>query len=643
MAAKGRIPQSFIDDLLSRLDIVEIIDRRVPLKKSGRNYTARCPFHDEKTPSFSVNPDKQFYYCFGCGAGGNALSFIMDYDRQDFPAAVDTLAHHAGLEVPREELTPQQQRKQQQRKTIYDLMAQLATHYQQQLRQHPQGQRAVDYLKQRGLNGQIARDFGIGFAPPGWDNVLQQFGVDEQARQQLIDAGMVVVREDGRSYDRFRDRIMFPIRDNRGRVVAFGGRVLGDDKPKYLNSPETDIFHKGRELYGLYEARQHNRQLDQLLVVEGYMDVVALAQNGIPRGVATLGTASNTDHLRTAFRYTSEIVFCFDGDQAGRNAAQRALENALPVMEDGRQVRFLFLPEGEDPDSLVRRIGTAGFLQHIAQAMPLEDFLFTSLSEGLNTDSMEGRARLSKLAAPMLAQLPEGVYKQLMLDALAKRTGLTPQALEQLMQSAAPPEDEAPPPGHTGSSDRSEKRRDTAGLMAKLPASRRDPALFALAMLLFAPQRTAKVPLGLSALGKSALGDSDSEVLLRDILQLLERRPDSTTAMLLGHWHGQPQYALLTEALNTIELLGPWLDDERAAAAFSDTLQFFQAQHTEQRYRERLAALKARTSERPELPVSDTVQPEVDKTTTANYAEIDDETKAQLLHIQQLLAEKHRR
>lgn len=635
MAAKGRIPQSFIDDLLSRLDIVEIIDRRVPLKKSGRNYTARCPFHDEKTPSFSVNPDKQFYYCFGCGAGGNALSFIMDYDRQDFPAAVDTLAHHAGLEVPREELTPQQQRKQQQRKTIYDLMAQLATFYQQQLRQHPQGQRAVDYLKRRGLNGQIARDFGIGFAPPGWDNVLQQFGVDEQARQQLIDAGMVVVREDGRSYDRFRDRIMFPIRDNRGRVVAFGGRVLGDDKPKYLNSPETDIFHKGRELYGLYEARQHNRQLDQLLVVEGYMDVVALAQNGIARGVATLGTASNTDHLRTAFRYTSEIVFCFDGDQAGRSAAQRALENALPVMEDGRQVRFLFLPEGEDPDSLVRRIGTAGFLQHIAQAMPLEDFLFTSLSEGLNTDFMEGRARLSKLAAPMLAQLPEGVYKQLMQDSLARRTGLTPQALEQLMQSAPPAETEAQ---SSAPAERSEKRRDTAGLMAKLPASRRDPALFALAMLLFAPQRTAKVPLGLSA-----LGDSDSEALLADILRLLERRPESTTAMLLGHWHGQPQYALLTEALNTIELLGPWLDDERAATAFADTLQYFQAQHTEHRYRERLAALKARSPAQPHPAASDIQAPQVDKTASANYAEIDDETKAQLLHIQQLLAEKHRR
>lgn len=631
MAAKGRIPQSFIDDLLSRLDIVEIIDRRVSLKKSGRNYMACCPFHDEKTPSFSVNPDKQFYYCFGCGAGGNALSFIMDYERQDFPAAVDTLAHHAGLEVPREELSPQQQYKQQQRKTIYDLMAQLATYYQEQLRQHPQGQQAVDYLKRRGLNGQIARDFGIGFAPPGWDNVLQRFGSDEHACQQLIDAGMLVVREDGRRYDRFRDRIMFPIRDNRGRVVAFGGRVLGDDKPKYLNSPETDIFHKGRELYGLYEARQHNRQLAQLLVVEGYMDVVALAQNGIPRGVATLGTASNTDHLRTAFRYANELVFCFDGDQAGRSAAKRALENALPVMEDGRQVRFLFLPEGEDPDSLIRRIGTAGFLQHIAQAMPLEEFLFASLSEGLNSETMEGRARISKLAAPMLAQLPEGVYKQLMQDSLAKRTGLTSQALEQLMQSAPPPVPE------TGAAP-AQQRRDTAGLMAKLPAARRDPALFALAMLLFSPQQATK-----TALRPGVMGSTDSEQLLLAVLKLLERRPDSTTAMLLGHWHGQPQYTLLTEALNTIELLGPWLDDERAASAFADTLQFFQSQQTQRQYRERLAALKAHSSPPTSPQHTAETHREVDKTTSANYAEINEETKAQLLHIQQLLAEKHRR
>ncbi len=624
MASSGRIPQAFIDDLLSRVDIVDVISRRVSLKKTGRNYTARCPFHEEKTPSFSVNPDKQFYYCFGCGAAGNAVGFIMDYDRQDFPSAIDSLAHSAGLEVPREELSPQQALRQQRRKTIYDTMEQLADHYQRELRQHPQAQRAVDYLKKRGLSGQIARDFGIGFAPPGWDNVLKGFGSNDEARQQLLDAGMLVDKDDSdKLYDRFRDRIMFPIRDNRGRVIAFGGRVLGDDKPKYLNSPETDIFHKGRELYGLYEARQHNRQLERVIIVEGYMDVVALAQHGIRCAVATLGTASNSDHLRTAFRYCSEIVFCFDGDEAGRRAASRALENALPTMEDGRRIRFLFLAEGEDPDDTVRRVGGAGFEALIARAAPLEEHFFNAFRDRADPDTMAGRATLAKLATPLLSLLPDGVFRELMFDELAKRSGLSRPALDKLQQRS----EDSPPSAAANSQPVSRKPQANGGaekLLGHLPSGKRDPTLLALAMLLYTPSSIAQAVTSINS-----APPSEARNLLEQILSLLKKRPESSTAMLLGHWHGQPQYQLLAEALKTIELLGSSLDDERAKAAFFDTLRYFEKQQQEQQLKAQTAALRQRE--------------EVDKGQADNYAELSDDTKATLEHIKQLLANKHQR
>ncbi len=379
----GRIPQSFIDDLLDRLDIVEVIDRRVGLKKSGRNFTACCPFHEEKTPSFSVNQEKQFYYCFGCGAGGNAIGFIMDYERMDFPRAIEVLADTAGLEVPREASAFQEQ--PQQKKNIYTILEKAAVYYQQQLKEHPQKQRAVDYLKARGLSGEIARDFDMGYAPPGWDNLLNHLGQSDEDRQLLIDGGMLIEKEEeNKLYDRFRDRIIFPIRDNRGRVIAFGGRVLGDDKPKYLNSPETPVFHKSKELYGLYQSRKANRQLQRLLVVEGYMDVVALAQHGINWSAATLGTATSTDHLNRVFRQCPEVIFCFDGDEAGRKAAVRALDSALPAMEDGRRARFLFLPQGEDPDSMVRAIGASNFIRLVEKAEPLEEYLFNAQADGLD-------------------------------------------------------------------------------------------------------------------------------------------------------------------------------------------------------------------------------------------------------------------
>ena len=426
----GSIPRAFIDDLIERVDIVEVVDHRVKLKKSGKNYSACCPFHDEKSPSFTVSPDKQFYYCFGCGATGNALRFLMEYERLAFPDAIESLAKLAGLTVPREENTDPKQRARQQaqeqaRNTLYTLMEASSEFYQRQLRESDTREKAVSYLKNRGLSGHIAKDFGIGYAPPGWDNLSSSVGSSNEKQDRLLEAGMLINNEEKeRLYDRFRDRIMFPIRDTRGRVIGFGGRVLGDDKPKYLNSPETPIFSKGKELYGLFEARQAHKQLPRLLVVEGYMDVVALAQFDIRYGVATLGTACGADHLARAFRFTNEIVFCFDGDAAGRKAARRALENSLSTMEDGRKVKFLYLPEGEDPDTLIRQIGTDKFTKLIEGATPLESFLFDEIGRNIDSQTMEGRAHLCKLTAPMLDELPRGIYRELMFQQLANRTKL---------------------------------------------------------------------------------------------------------------------------------------------------------------------------------------------------------------------------
>lgn len=447
----SRIPQAFIDDLIQRLDILEVVDARVKLKRAGKNYSACCPFHTEKTPSFTVSPDKQFYYCFGCGASGTSLGFIMEYDRLSFTEAIESAAKSLGLSVPRED---QGVKAPPANSHLYGVLDQAKKFYQAQLRAHPEHKSAVNYLKQRGLTGEVCMLFGLGYAPSGWDTLIQQFAATQTPLKTLQDAGLVVVSEDApaKRYDRFRQRIMFPILDVRGRTIGFGGRIFGSDTtqgvegkktkslgPKYLNSPETAVFHKGKELYGLFQARQQNRQLTRLLVVEGYMDVIALAQFEITYAVATLGTACGEDHLRLAFKYCSEIVFCFDGDKAGRTAAKRALEHALGCMEDGRQIKFLFLPEGQDPDTLVRQIGKARFEQQIEQAQPLEDYFFRLMSEDINPRSLEGRARISKLAAPYLHRLPEGVFRTLMFEKLASYTGLSLATLQSLMQAPAQP------------------------------------------------------------------------------------------------------------------------------------------------------------------------------------------------------------
>ncbi len=423
----GLIPQQFIDELLARTDIVDIIDAYVPLKKAGKNHQACCPFHDEKTPSFTVSQQKQFYHCFGCGANGSAIGFLMEYLNVGFVEAVEELASRAGLEVPRE--AGQSSKASHDFAELYELMELVNKFYQQQLRKHSQAERVVSYLKGRSISGEIAARYELGFAPPGWDNLISALGTSENAQQRLLKTGAIIENDRGGYYDRFRDRLMFPIRDQRGRAIGFGGRVLDDSKPKYLNSPETPIFQKGLELYGLYQARKGLKEHDCLFIVEGYMDVIALAQHGIGNAVASLGTAATPEHIDKLFRLTSKLVFCFDGDEAGNKAAWRALENVLPLLKDGRQVYFIFLPQGEDPDSYVRQHGKSAFLESGLQT-PLSEFLFATLQAGHDLDTPEGRAMVIEKARPLLGKVAAGAMKKILIDELARLTRYDVEALE---------------------------------------------------------------------------------------------------------------------------------------------------------------------------------------------------------------------
>jgi DNA primase len=413
----GQIPRHFIDDLLSRVDIVDVVDQRVSLKKNGNNYSACCPFHNEKTPSFTVSQTKQFYHCFGCSANGNAIGFLMEYDGMHFVDAVETLAESVGLQVPRD---AQAARASDDKKPLYTLMESIAAYYRAQLRQ---SQDAIEYLKARGLSGETAQRFGIGYVADGWDGLQKQFPNEEVA---LLKTGMLIKPDAGnRPYQRFRNRIMFPIRDRRGRVIGFGGRVMDQQEPKYLNSPETVLFHKGSELYGLFEARKPAQDAGYAIVVEGYMDVVALAQHGIDNAVATLGTAANQQHSENLFRVVPTIVFCFDGDRAGRSAGWRALQATLPCLGDGRDAHFLFLPDGEDPDSIVHRNGAAGFNDLLAKRIPIIDFLYQHLSSDIDITSVGGKAQLADKAKPLLATIPASIYKQLAIRQLESLLGLS--------------------------------------------------------------------------------------------------------------------------------------------------------------------------------------------------------------------------
>lgn len=544
----GLIPQSFIDELLNRVDIVEVIDRRVTLKKAGKNYQACCPFHQEKTPSFSVQPEKQFFYCFGCGAGGNAVGFIMKFHNLGFPEAVETLARDAGMEVPRQE-SPADARRGAEQRALFTLLEQASKFYQRQLRQHPRRGRAVDWCKLRGLGGATAREFELGYAPPGWENLLREFGADEAVHGKLLKAGLIIARDADKKperdkspyYDRFRDRVIFPIRDSRGRTVGFGGRVLDVGTPKYLNSPETPVFQKGRELYGLYEARKS--KAGKLMLVEGYMDVIALAQAGIRNAVATLGTATSAWQIQRMFRHAPEIVFCFDGDEAGRRAAWRALETCLPLMADGKSARFLFLPEGEDPDSMVCEEGREKFLERVETAQPLETFFFEHLSGDLETDSIEGRAALSSKALPLIRKLPESVYKQLMIDRLAETTGVDKEALLKSAPANRKRErDGEPPPWLRDSAD-----FDAMPVPAEPPeylpgsgpprarrgaGSPPSPGLVAIKLLLRAPEMALAGRGDLSLLPEA--GDA-AGILLFELVEKVREKPDIEHFSLLEH------------------------------------------------------------------------------------------------------------
>jgi DNA primase len=556
----GLIPQSFIDELIARADIVEVIGLRVPLKKAGREYKACCPFHGEKTPSFWVSPEKQFYHCFGCGAHGTVLRFLMEHDRMAFPEAVEELAQRIGLEVPRESGNATGNTKRVE-EPLYDLMGKVADFYAETLARDT---RARAYVARRGLEQSTVELFGIGYAPNSWNEMLRRFGANDADRRALSELGLIIERERGqiregeRHYDRFRDRIMFPIRDARGRVIAFGGRIIEQGEPKYLNSPETALFHKGRELYGLFETRRARSNLKRLLIVEGYMDAVRLHQAGITYAVATLGTATTPEHFKRIFRLVSEVVFAFDGDRAGRAAAWRALQHALPEAREGREIRFLFLPEGHDPDSLVGEEGREAFEKRLDTTLPLSEYLTSELEAQADLSHADGRARFSELARPLLARLSEGVYRELVLKQIASTLGIARDRLEELMDLKPPPPSRplpepaheasftgrahAPPPQTRTSAGRGSLVRQAVVRLVRFPA--------------IAQQVTVEERARLSACEEPGID------LLRNLLDDLREHPLQIPAQVIQRWADKPGGDFLPKLLHREEVVA----DEGLAA-----------------------------------------------------------------------------
>ncbi|WP_163832382.1 DNA primase [Spartinivicinus ruber] len=533
----GLIPRTFIDDLLARIDIVDVIASRIELKKAGKNYTALCPFHHEKTPSFSVNSSKQFYYCFGCGATGNALKFVSEFEHLDFVETVDSLARSLGLDVPRE----QQHHQQPDHQAYYQLLNAAADYYQQQLASHPQAKLATDYLKTRGVSRSISQQYGLGFAPAGWNNLINTLASQQNNLTKLEEVGLVIHQPEKNShYDRFRNRLMFPIRDQRGRVIAFGGRVFSDEKPKYLNSPETSVFQKSKELYGLYEAKQQNRQLTSLIVVEGYMDVIALAQHGITHSVATLGTSVTVEHVRKLFKQTNEIVFCFDGDEAGKKAAWRALENSFSSMDDGYGAKFLFLPQGEDPDSIIRNEGPKQFQQRIEkQSLTLTEYFFQQLEAQVNLHSLEGRAKLAKLASPYLDNLKPSTFKQLINQRLAELTGIkptntTPAALTS--QSSV-----------SSNTNSITQRSETPYSPPQTTKTVRSPIETALLLLFMEPSLASQVNLDEFS---QCISDQDMQLLLDAMHYFHNHQKSESLGEFIGRYYGTTAGTRLKEILN---------------------------------------------------------------------------------------------
>jgi DNA primase len=547
----GRIPQPFIDEIVARSDIVEIISARVPLKKAGREFKACCPFHNEKSPSFWVSPDKQFYHCFGCGAHGTAIGFLMQYEKMEFFDAVADLAQRAGLEIPREA----QKGSESGSADLHDVMARAARFFEQNLADNA---RAQEYVRSRGIDAKTSARFALGYAPDSWDALRNRFGAQEEDRRQILQLGLIIERDTRGGeraagfYDRFRDRLMFPIRDSRGRVIGFGGRIIDQGEPKYLNSPETPLFHKGRELYGLFEARQARADFKRLMIVEGYMDVVRLHQAGITYAVATLGTATTQEHLNKIFRLTSEVVFCFDGDRAGRQAAWRALENSLALARDGRELRFMFLPEGHDPDTLVAEEGSEAFEKRLASALPLSEYLIQHLMTEVDLNHDEGRAKLKALAAPLFARMPEGIYREMLAERLAARVSMPAAALKKSFSTGEPrrtamerPSGEQRPepwPRHRG--------RTSAG--------RGNLLTQAITLVLHHPSAAAAVkdPQALRRVDKPGVA------VLEELIVQAAAASNPSTAMLLERWRDLPEYGRLSE----LAMAEPLVADAEAAA-----------------------------------------------------------------------------
>ncbi len=563
----GRIPQSFIDDLIARADIVEVIDARVPLKKKGREYTACCPFHNEKTPSFTVSEAKQFYHCFGCGAHGTAIGFLMEYEHLDFVDAIETLAAEYHLEVPREDSTDLVRHARDEKQPLYDVLDRASHLYQQQLRQ---SDRAVQYLKQRGLSGEIAKRYRLGYAPGEWNFLTDTKGNNIFNINHLKDSGMIIEKSAGKPYDRFRDRIMFPILDRRGRTIAFGGRIIDDGEPKYLNSPETPVFHKGYELYGFYEARQTVRSLQRIIVVEGYMDVVALAQHGIAYAVASLGTATTKDQIQKLFRTVHEIIFCYDGDQAGHKAAWRALENTLPIMRDGLEARFLLLPNGEDPDSMVRKEGKDAFEQRLKSAIPLSEFLYNRLQNDIDTRTVDGKARLADMARPLLAALPESVFKDLMYQRLSELVGISETKLHN--EQATP--------------DRAKTKQQPLARLRTNRDIKQNATRDAIALLLQHPElaRQADVP------EFFATAPIQGFSLLHALYRTICENPEITSSALLERWRENNDFGILQKLMQR-NVFGT---DEKAdqLTVFSDAIQRLTMKYNDERFEILEARLK---------------------------------------------------
>ena len=542
---RGRIPDNFIDELLTRVDIVDVIERRVPLKKAGREWTACCPFHNERSPSFYVSPQKQFFHCFGCGAHGSAIKFLMDYDRLEFPDAIEELAQSAGLKVPYEGNRDDKPR--EDRSDLYTLLDDAASFYQREMGNSPE---ATSYVDRRGLDDDTIKRFRIGWAPAGFDGVMKALGTNDRRRQLLNEAGMVASNERGNKYDRFRERVMFPILDRRGRVIAFGGRVLSSEQsPKYLNSPETPLFHKGKELFALWQVKQANQTVTRIMVVEGYMDVIALHQAGLPIAVATLGTATTPEHAEVLFRTAPDVYFCFDGDRAGKAAAWRALESVLPRMRDGRQAHFLFLPDGEDPDTLVRKEGKDGFEKRMKESMPMSEYFFEELARDVDVSRLDGRARLAERARPLIAKLPDGAFRDLMGQELERRTGA---------KAVLEPE----PTPHRSSQVR------PANVQRSLVRS-------AITLLLAQPALADEVepPYAFLRLDRPGVN------LLSELIDVARARPGINPAVLVEYFLDRPEYASLQKLMQA-EVVG---DADMQRVEFLGSLEQMQRQAVTQR------------------------------------------------------------